>query len=87
MFNIGYLTEGEPLMYHGRGGWRVWSRGTATQYMRNGIASVRRKWTGDRRGAEARLISQEVALHSGRIGGGNKTGCKDGDRDSGHKER
>ena len=50
-------------------GWKVWSRGKATQSLRNGIARVERRWGDEATGAGARLIPEEIALHSGRIGG------------------
>ena len=72
--------------YQEKEGWRVRSRGKATQCSRNGIAGVARKWRDERRGAEARLIPEEFALHCGRIGAGNKAGREKGDRRSDQEE-
>ena len=75
MYNDGELTGEAPLMsYRGTDGWRVWSRGKATQCFRKGLASGGRRWREEERGAGASLIPEEFALHSGRLGGGNQTG-------------
>ena len=60
----------------GRDGWEVWSRGRATQRLRDGIASVGERWREEGRRAGARLISEEVALHSGRIGGATRLAAR-----------
>jgi len=73
MYNDGELTGEAPLMsYRGTEGWRVWGRGQATRCLRDGIANVGRKWRDEGRGAGAKLIPEEFALHSGRIGGATR---------------
>ena len=74
MYNSEELTEEAPLMaYRGREGWRVWSRGQANQCLRSGIADAGGRWRNEGRGVGARLVPEDFALHSGRIGGGYKT--------------
>ena len=77
MYNSEELTGEAPLMAsRGREGWRIWSRGQATQCSRSGIADVWGRWRNEGWGAGARLVPEEFALHSGRIGGGHKTRSK-----------
>ena len=60
----------------GREGWRVWSRGQATRCLRSGIEDVGGRWRNERRGSGARLVPEEFALHSGRIGGATRLAAK-----------
>lgn len=77
MYSSGELKGEAPLMaFRGEEGWRVWSRGQATQCLRSGIADVGGKWRVEGRGAGARLIPEEFALHSGRIGGATRLAAK-----------
>ena len=73
LYGNGDLPEEAPLMsFRGKEGWEVWSRGRATQCLRDGIASVGERWREEGRGARARLIPEELVLHSERIGGATK---------------
>ena len=45
LYGNGDLTEEAPLMsFRGKDGWEVWSRGRATQCLRDGIASIGERW-------------------------------------------
>ena len=48
---------------------RVWTRGQATYFLKNGRERVGEKRRSPEKGAVAQLIPGELALHSGRIGG------------------
>ena len=73
MYDDREMTGEAPLMsYRGTDGWRVWHRVQASRCLRDRIASVGRKYRGEGRGAGAKLIPVEFALHSGRIGGATK---------------
>ena len=77
MYKGSALTGEAPLMsYRGTDGWGVWSRGRATKCLRKGIARVGERWKGEGRGAGARLIPEEFALHSGRIGGATRLAAR-----------
>ena len=77
LYGNGDLTEEAPLMsFRGKDGWEVWSRGRATQCLRDGIASVGERWREKGRGAGAILIPEEFALHSGRIGGATRLAAR-----------
>ena len=57
MYNSEEFTGEAALMaFRGRAGWRVWSRGQATQCLRSGIADVGGRWRNEGRGAGARLF-------------------------------
>ena len=52
---------------------KVWTIGQVTHCLRSGIAGVAEEWSQERRRSEGvRLIPEEFALHSGRIGGATK---------------
>ena len=77
LYGNGNLTEEAPFMpIRGKDGWEVWSRGRATQCLRDGIASVGERWTEEGRGAGATLIPEEFSLHSGRIGGATRLAAR-----------
>ena len=77
LYGNGDLTEEAPLMsFRGKGGWEIWSRGRATKCLRDGTASVAKRWREEEKGAGARLIPEEFALHSGRIGGATKLAAR-----------
>ena len=77
LYDHGDLTEEAPLIpFRAKDGWEVWSRGRATQCLRDGIASVGERWREEGRGAGARLIPEEFALHSGRIVGATKLAAR-----------
>ena len=45
LYGNGDLTEETPLMsFRGKDGWEVWSRGPATQRLRDGIESPGERW-------------------------------------------
>ena len=77
MYNNEDLTEEAPLMsYRRNDGWEVWSRGRATQCLREGIASVGGGWRKEGREAGARLIPEEFALHSKILGGATQLAAR-----------
>ena len=77
LYGNGDLTEEARLMsFRGKDGWKVRSRGRATQCLRDGMASVGERWREEGRGAGARLIPDEFALHSGRIGGATRLAAR-----------
>ena len=76
-YDNGDLTEEAPLMsFRGKDSWEVWSRGRAIQCLRDGIASVGGRWREEGRGAGARLIPEEFAFHSRRIGGATRLAAR-----------
>ena len=78
LYGNGDLTEEAPLMsFRGKDGWEVWSRGRATQCLRDGIASVGERWREEERGVGARLIPKQIVLHSGRIGGATRLAARE----------
>ena len=59
-----------PLMaYRSYEGYQAWTGDQATHYLRRGLSVVAETWEKERRGGKARLVSEEFALHTGRIGG------------------
>ena len=71
MYGSGELTgEASPMVYRAAEGWKIRSGGQASQCLRSGIADVGGKWREEERGAGARLIQEDFALHPGRIAGG-----------------
>ena len=77
MCNSEELRGETPLMaFRGREGWRVWSRGQATQCLRSGIADVGAWSRNEGRGAGARLGPEEFPSISGWIGGRTKLAAK-----------
>ena len=69
-YNAEELTGEAPLVSKwGTEGWRVWDWEQATRCLRDEIARVGRNKRDEGRGAWAKLIVDEFALHSGRIGG------------------
>ena len=77
LYGNGDLMEEAPLIsFRGKDGWKVWSKGRAIQCLRDGIASVKERWREEGRGAGARLIPEEFALHSGRIGGATRLAAR-----------
>ena len=72
MYGSEELTGEAPLMaYRAVEGWRVWSRGQATQCLRSGIADVGGKWREEGRGDETDSGRFRVAFGEDR--GGHKT--------------
>ena len=62
-----------PLMaYRSHGGWKVWTRGQATYYLRRRLSVVAMVRENREGGGKARLVPEEFALHSGRIGGATR---------------
>ena len=62
-----------PLMaYRSHGGWKVWTRGQATYFLRRGLSVVATARENREGGGKARLVPEEFALHSGRIGGATR---------------
>ena len=55
------------MPYWKRDCWEVKSRGRENQCVKQGIASVGERWKEESRGATARGIPYDFALHSGRI--------------------
>ena len=64
------------MSFRGKDGWEVWSRGRATPWLRDDIASVGERWREEGRGAGARLIPDEFGLHSGRTGGATRLAAR-----------
>ena len=66
-----------PLMANGsHGGWKVWTRGQAIYYLRRGLSVVATARGNREGGGKARLVPEEFALHSGRIGGATRLAAK-----------
>ena len=62
-----------PLMaYRSHGGWKVWTRGQATYCLRRGLSVMATAREDREEGGKARLVPEEFALHSGRIGGATR---------------
>ena len=74
MFRGVEMPEEAPLMtFWSSTKRKVWTRGQATHCLRTGLPCVAEEWGQQRRGREAvRLIPEEFALHSGRIGAATK---------------
>lgn len=59
-----------PVMpYRTRGKWKVWTKGQATECLRQGLSVVAEEWENKEKCARVRLIPDEFVLTSGRIGG------------------
>ena len=77
MYGRGALTGEAPLMaYRVAAGWRVWSRGQSIQCSRSGGADTGGKRTEEGKGAGARPIPEDFALHSGMIAGVTRLAAK-----------
>ena len=65
--------ENAPLTtYRGGGRWKVWRKGQATSCLSSGLERVGRKLKEQVREAVGELVPEEIALHSGRIGGATR---------------
>ena len=64
------------MAYRVAEGLTVWSRGQATQCLRSGIADVGGKWKEEGMDPGARLIPEDFALQSGRIGVATRLAAK-----------
>ena len=60
------------MAYRSHGGWKVWTRGQATYYLRRGLSVVATARENREGGGKVRLVPEEFALHSGRIGGATR---------------
>jgi len=70
------IHEGRPdlplMAYRSHGSWRVWTRSQATHNLRRGLSVVANTRGYREGGGRARLVPEEYALHSGRIGGATR---------------
>lgn len=56
------------IVYRSGECWKAWTEGQATQCLRPGVKEMSKLWSEQGRGMGARLVLEEFALHSGRIG-------------------
>ena len=60
------------MAYRSHGGWKVWTRGQATYCLLRGLSVVAIARENRKESGKARLVPEEFALHSGRIGGATR---------------